>query len=251
MYNLLLSGGSATVDIVALLFIIIFALWGMLRGFTKTFFALFGTFLALMFSVLLAPSVANFMQSKFNSVTSLGGSISGFLNNVLGKDVMNATLSEITEGVLNKAGVSGFIISIILSFKGDSSVSQNTKVSDIIGPTFAYYVVIIIAVVALFIIFKIIFFIVSEIIKKSYKNKTIKKFDRTLGCALGLINGIINLEFIIMVISILPIPFFQGIYADIQAGGFAKLIENINLFGLIMNSISVNSIIDFVKIIIA
>ena len=206
--------------------------------------------MALIFSVLLAPSVANFMQSKFNSVTAMGGSISGFLNNVLGKEVMNATLSDITEGVLSKAGVSGFIISIILSFKGDSSIPQDTKVCDIIGPTFAYYVVIIIAVIALFIIFKIIFFIISEIIKKSYENKTIKRFDRTLGCALGLVNGIINLEFIIMVISILPIPFFQGIYADIQSGGFTKLIESTNLFGLIVNSISVNSIIDLVKSII-
>lgn len=250
MKTLILSGGSATIDVIALAFVLIFALWGLFRGFTKTFFSLFGTILALLFAVLLAPSVASFLQEEFGLVTKLGITISDSMKQFFGEDIMNATLMQVTEGLLKDVGVAGFIISIILSFKKDSSFPQDTKISEIIGPTFAYYLLTIIAVIVLFIIFKIIFFFVGEIIKKSYENKTIARFDRTLGCALGLINGIINLELIIMVISMIPTPWFQGIYADIQASGFARIIESINLYGILMRSISVDKIISSVKLII-
>ena len=68
-----------------------------------------------------------------------------------------------------------------------------------------------------------------------------------MGFALGLINGIVNLEILIMVIKIIPIALFQDIYLAIQASTIASFIENINLFGLLLGSISIPDISTFIK----
>ena len=73
---LLTTNLSATVDIVALIFVGVFALWGLIRGFTKTFFSAFGTMLSLLFAVLLCSTVANFLQEKFALVTTISESVS-------------------------------------------------------------------------------------------------------------------------------------------------------------------------------
>lgn len=250
MLNLLTSGLSATVDIIALVFVLCFALWGLIQGFTKTFFSAFGTIIALLIAVILAPLVAKFLQDKFYLITTTSGGISGALSGVFGEELMNASLSDVSDAYLREAGVGGFILSIILSFKGDATIPADTTLNKIICPTFAYYLVMILAVVILFIILKIIFFVISDIVKKSYEDKAVARFDRGLGCLLGLFNGIINFELIIMFISIIPLGFCQDVYMAVQTSIFANFLEDINLYGLIINAISSTNLLQVVKSVI-
>ncbi len=242
---LLTTNLSATVDIVALIFVGVFALWGLIRGFTKTFFSAFGTMLSLLFAVLLCSTVANFLQEKFALVTTISESVSVSLSDAFGAELMNATLRDVSAGYLENAGLNGLLVELVLSMQ--TELPLDTTLNMIICPTVSYYIVLIISVIALFIIFKIIFFLIGEIVKKLYKNRTIATFDKFFGFALGLLHGIISLELLIMAISVIPIPILQDVYSAIQVSTFANFIEDINLFNLIINAVIKSDVFNFVK----
>ena len=251
MQNLLLAtSGGAIVDIIALVFIALFTIRGFVKGFAKTFVSVFGTMLSLLFAVLLCSTVAKFLESEFSFVTTVAGKLGGSLDKIFGADLMNSTLKDASENALNDAGVGGWLIAIILAFKSDTSIPMTTPLRDLIAPTFAYYIVIIISVILLFILFKIILFLIGELVKKLYAIKLIEKTDRVLGLLSGFVSGVVHLEFLIMIISFIPLSFMQNVYGHIQASTIASFIENINLFSRIMSAISINDVVNLVKTII-
>lgn len=244
MQLLLTSNLCTTIDIVALILIVAYALYGAIRGFAKTFFSVFGTIIGLSIAILIAPSVVAFLQSKYGFVDSMSNNFSGVAESVIGKDLASLPLSLATSE--NLKGIAGFIANIVLSLKNNSNVSPDATIGQAVASIFGYYVLLVICVILLFIILKVIFFIISEIVKKAYANKFIASFDRTLGFALGIINGIFNIEIILMVISILPIPILQQITASISGTTLTKFIQNINLYQIIMINIVNNNIIDVI-----
>ncbi len=245
MTNILSSSLCATIDIIALIFILVFALHGAIKGFTKTFFSLFGTFIGLLLAVLLAPSVVKFMQSKHGLISSFANELDGVVTNLFGKNVLSIKISDANKATLTSAGLGGYIASIILSLK-TGSYSPDATVGDALCPTFAYYIVLILSVVVLFILFKLIFAVLCSLVKDAYKNKKVEKFDKTLGFFLGIVHGIIIFELVIMIISIIPLNFFQNIYANIQISTIAKFIADINMFNLIITAISQNNVINII-----
>lgn len=247
MTNLLLANLSATIDIIALALILLLALFGLIQGFIKTFFSLFGTTIALFIAIYLSPTIINFLQNNLNCVSDLANNISGTVSNIFGKELMQTKLSEATALNLYSAGIGGVLVNIILSVKDVSTVSKNATVSDVICPTFAYYIWLIISVVILFIMLKIIFRIISKIVKKAYKSKSVARVDRFLGFALGVFYAIIVAELIILIISVLPFDFMQDIYVGIKDSTVASFLENINILGLITNKLIDANIIDVVS----
>ncbi len=247
MENLLLISSGAIVDIVALIFLLGFTILGFVRGFAKSFVSLFGTLLSFIFAILLSPAVSRFLESQFSLVGSISTSLESTLGKLFGEGIMNTTLGEATESSLGDAGLAGWIISIVLVFKKDVEIPTGVTLNQLLCPTIAYYVVIIIAVVIIFILFKTLFFLLSVLIKKLYVVKFIKVSDRFLGLILGVISGIMYLDGIILIISIIPLGFVQDLYAHILSSGFTMFIHNINLFGRIMNAVSINDVVAFVK----
>lgn len=250
MNYLLLSVDSAVIDIVALLFIALFALFGFLKGFTKTFISVFGTIASIIIAVLLAPALAELLQNSFSVVNTLTGSVAEALGNLFGEQVMNMPLSQATEQSLSQTGLAGFIIKIVLQVKDQGAIPLDTTLNQIICPTFAYYIVLIISAVAVFILTKIVFLIIRKLVKLAYACEIVRNVDRLLGLFLGIINGIFNLELIILAISIIPLAFFQDIYAGIQLSIFANFIEDINLYAMLLDVISGPNVIGAIENII-
>ena len=246
MFNILFSSISATIDIIALIFILFFAIYGAIKGFTKTFFSLFGTFIGLLLAVLLSPAVAKFMQSEHGVVNSLSNELSGVVSNLFGENIMSIKISEVSSGSSKLTGLSGYVVSTILSMQ-TNAFPPETTVGEVLCPVFAYYIVLILSVVVLFIIFKLIFAVVCAIIKDAHKFISVARFDKTLGFFSGIIHGIISLELLIMIISIIPLPFIQNIYLNIQHTVITKFLEDINLFELIIRGISQSNVIETIK----
>ncbi len=251
MNNLLALSTGAIADIVALALVLIFAIVGLKQGFAKSFISTFGTLIALVLASLLCNSFATFLQNKFGLVETIGNALPGTLSNIFGEDVMNVTLAQATENKLSEAGVASWIINIVISMQNNTSIPTDTTLNQILCPTIAYYVVIVIAFVLLLIIFKILLWLLGKIIIKMYTIKAIKITDCTLGFVFGLIKGILIAELIIMVISILPIGFFQTLTLEMQSAPICTFLNNINLYSLILNSITNNgSLTDIVSNII-
>lgn len=246
MLNLLASNGSAIVNVAALVFVLGFALYGLIRGFAKTFISMFGTLLAILFAILLCSTVANFLESKFSFVSSLANSLTGTVSNIFGDKAMEIPLKYATKETMQSAGVNGLLINLVLSIKANGTYPPNTTLGQALCPTFAYYIILIISAIGLFIVFKLIFIVIGNIIRKSYEIKIVEKIDRTLGFILGLISGIIYFETIVMLIGAIPLNATQNLYVLIESSTIAHAICAINPYDSIFSLISINNISNFV-----
>lgn len=247
MYQLLLISTGATVDIFALVFLFGFALRGLFKGFAKSFVSLFGTIISLLLAILLCSTVARFLENEFSLVSTISDSLTSTLNKLFGESVMNTTLEQATEESLGNAGVGSWLIAIVLSFKDEINIPSDVTLSQLLCPTFSYYLVIVIAIIILFVLFKILLFLIGEIVKKMYTISLVRHVDRILGFALGLFSGIIYIELIITTMSVVPIKFIQDAYAFITSSGIVNFINKLNLFNVIMNAVSINTVVEFVK----
>ena len=247
MYNLLASWGGATINAIALAVIIGSALIGYSKGFVKTFLAVFGSIIALLLSVLLAPSVAKFMQAEHNMVSNMANDMAGLLTRIFGDAVMNTTLEQATNESLSDLGLGANLIRIILSSRDDPGIPLDTTLNQIICPTFAYYVVMVLAVIVLFILFKIIFFITADIISNMHKFKLVASFDKGFGALLGFIRGVVLIEIFIMICGIIPIGFMQTFYSTLTRSAITGLIEKLSLFNAILRWISKGSVLALIK----
>ncbi len=246
MNNLLAVNVGAITDVVALMLLLAFALIGLAKGFVKSFFSIFGTIIALLLAIILAPSVASFLERSTSIATAISGGLETFIKNIVGEEVINLTLLEASENALEKAGVGGWIISLILSFKGLEGLPLDVTVGQLICPTFAYYIVVVLSVVLLFIILKVIMFLVGQIVKDMYKIKLVEKTDKWLGFLIGLINGIVTINFVMLILSIIPISWLQDFYVSISTSNVLKFISTINVYGYLLNFISTKGLSRFI-----
>ena len=247
MNNLLAVNLPVIVDVVAIIFVAAFIIYGYAKGFVKQFVSAFGTIFSLLFAVILCASVAKFLQTRFGLVGSISAGLDGVLTNIVGADVMDITLGQAGRDYLAQQGMAAWMIDLVMLFVSDGSLPIDTTLRQVIGPTFAYYLLIILSAVGLFIIFKLLFFLLGKIIKKLHSIKLIAVIDNGLGCLLGLFSGIIYLELIIMVISIIPIQAVQDVYMAIQSSIFASFIAKINLYNVVLNAISSTNVVGYVK----
>ena len=251
MINMLLANYGAIINVVALVFMFGFALLGLSKGFVKTLISTFGTIFSLLFAVLLCSTVSDVLENKFSLVSSLSEKISNVLLNLLGEEVMETPLSLANDSTFGVAGIGGFLLSIVHSIRTDASLPPTATLNDVLAPTFSYYVVIAISIVITFILFKIALFLIGEIVKRHlYEVNIIRRTDRTLGFFLGLISGVVYLEFIILIISILPFGFFQNLYVQIHASTVGGIIESINLYSKLTSTISIGNVISHIKALI-
>ena len=249
MQFLLLSAesSSAIIDILALLLLAGFALWGFIRGFAKTFVSIFGTIISLLLAVLLAGSVASFLEGEFGFATSIADGIEDVVGGIFGEKLMNTTLENATSEMFADAGLGGLILTLVLAFKSDLSIPTDITLSELFCPTISYYVVVLISVVVLFILFKILLFLIGELVQKMHNISIVKHTDKILGLILGFISGITHAQLIFLTISIIPIDFIQQLNVLIQQSAVANFIESINIYSRIMSAISIEDVIMFVK----
>lgn len=237
--NLLLSlTNGSVIDLVAICLIAITAFIGLYRGFAKTFISTFGSIVSLVLAILLCSSVAGFLQSKFGVISAISDRLSGILTGIFGETLMDTTLQQATDGSLAEAGVAGWIANIILSIKGSGNVDMNVTLNQIICPVFGYYITAILAVLILFILFKILLFLLGEFVKKLSEIKVVGAVDRILGLMLGIVKGVIFIQSLILMINVIPVSVVQEISLQIENTVFVKLINDINIFGILINAVS-------------
>ena len=243
MNLLLFSWGGAIVDFVALSLIILITVMSAKQGFIKTFLSTFGWIISLILAVLLCGVVARFVESKFGYISSVSRWLEGLTVKIFGNDLMNTTLSEATEGGMD-GNLADWIVKLVLSAKS-SSISQDVTINQIICPTIAYYIVSVIALIALFILFKIVFYIIADISK--FKQRTVAgKLNGFLGGMLGFVKGIIILDFIIIIVNAIPFSFVQSIAAQISNSYITNAFSKVNVISLMFNSLTHSGILDYI-----
>ena len=242
---------SALIDAIALTIIIVFSFLGAKNGFVKTFFTAFGSLISLLLAVLLCKSVANFLEYKYQFITSVSKWLNGILTKAFGDSIMNTTLGQANAGSLASGGLTSWLITIVLSVKANGSIPTDVTLNQIICPVFAYYVVCGIAILGLYIIFRIIFYILGETVKNMHSIKVVAFVDVNLGWLLGILRALIIIQFALIIISIIPLGFVQDIYSYTLTSIVGQAASKINVFTIILNSLAkldvINVISNFLK----
>lgn len=227
---------NAIIDSVVLVLLLIFVVVGIVRGFVKSFISSFGTIISIVLAVALASSTADFLQNVFGLTTKISNGISGILSRIFGQELMETTLEQATESSLQSFNVAKWIVSIILSAKSEG-LPPETTLNSVISPVLAYYVVLIISAVALFILIKIILFLLGDLFRNLKEIKIIGITDRVLGGVLGLFEGILVVDFIILIIGIIPVPALKDLSLMIESAPFTAFLGRINVLNLIISSV--------------
>lgn len=246
-YLLLNSTASAIIDVVALAILVIFAISGLTKGFVKTFVSVFGTIISLLLAVLLCSQCANFLQNQFGFITTVTEKVSNVVNSVFGEELANTTLNNAIESSLSESGLSSWLIKIILEAKNDGTIPMDTTLNQIISPALAYYTVCGISIVLLFVVFKILLFILGDMTKKLSALSLVGAVNKALGLLLGFVRGVIIIQFAVIIINALPIGFVQQLSLVAQNSKIVGFICNINIFDIIIKSISHLDILSFIK----
>ncbi|MBR2384084.1 MAG: hypothetical protein IKA99_00575, partial [Clostridia bacterium] len=161
-YNLLSSTiYGAIITIISFGIIALFIFFGVKRGFTKTFIKDFGALFSLIFALLLCSTVVNFLERTYSSVKSFSMSISGLMDNMFGKEVMDLHAGNVNS--TNLQGIlSSWLINTIINLIGANNNIENVPLREVVSPVFSYYIISFIVIIVLFILFRIIFYIIGK-----------------------------------------------------------------------------------------
>ncbi len=191
MLNLLLKDFSAIINNIALIYLLISALKGLAKGFAKTIFSILKKSVALGIAIVLSPTVINYMQDNYNTVSILTKTIFVPINNLFGKELMQTSLSDINAYKLISAGISGELLNI-LSLAKTSSLSQKSKsVGEIISMFTAYHIHLAIITAIIFILTIVAIHIIIKVVNNPRTYGPVFVVDKLLGLVLGLFCGII------------------------------------------------------------
>ena len=249
-FLLLAMSGSAIVDIVALALILGFAIYGATKGLINTLIKTFGTIIAVVLAVLFCGKFAVFLEDKVGIITFFSEKVSGITEKIFGAEVVNMTLAEVesAEHLLSSSGnkLSLFIINIILKIKGEG-VSESLTVNEVLAPTFAYYISIVITGVALFILFKIALFFIGRLITKLHRFKPLGALDKILGLLFGIIEGVVWIQIAASIVAVIPLGFIQTLNEYIVGSTLVNLINKFNILGLLLGAFNGTKVVEVVK----
>lgn len=241
------SSSSAIIDVVALSLLVVFAVLGLKNGFIKTFVKVFGTIISLLIAVMLCSKCANFLENQFGLISKITEKVSGVVSNIFGDEIVNMTLGHAQDAELSELGLSGWLIKIVMQAKTDGTIPLDTTLNQIISPVLSYYIACGISVIFLFILLKIILFIIGDLTEKLGAIYVVGALNKALGFILGLIRGVVMIQFAVIIIKIIPLGFIQSLYVELNNSVVVGFIDKINLFDIIINSFAKLDILSFIK----
>lgn len=216
--------------------ILVFAVIGLVRGFSKTFLSTFGSLIALICAALLCSATVTTLEKSFGAVSFFTEKSAGAISGIFGDDVLNATVAQVNSGSV--ANLPAWITNIIKNLFNTEAIESTATLREVIAPIFGYYITLIISFVVLFILFKIVLFLVGRLLNKITKAKIVGRIDRILGFLLGILKGIVVVQLLIAIINIIPIAFFQNLSLEIEKSQFCVILNKFNIINLIINSLT-------------
>ncbi len=192
------------IDIVFIILIVLFGLWGLKQGFLASIISLVGIALSIVLAVWLAPPFTSFIDGLFNNAISnmfsdaMNGVVSGFGN-------LDYTLTQATSAGDLIAGfeVNGILKSLLDIMLGNEILVEGTNVLSWFSVKLGGLLTTLCGAVLLFLLIRIALALLSKLFDKITENRAINGLDRVLGFLFGAIKGLIFVAVIIAILNIL------------------------------------------------
>ena len=192
------------IDIVFIVLIVLFALWGLKQGFLASLISLVGIALSIVLDVWLAPPFSNFIDNLFNgSISSMfadlmNGVVSGFGN-------LDYTLTTATEAstLIDSFDVNGVLKSLMDIMLGSEILAEGTNVLAWFSIKLGGLLTTLCGAVLLFLLIRIALALLAKLFDKITENRAINGLDRVLGFFFGAVKGLLFVAVVIAILNIL------------------------------------------------
>ncbi len=192
------------IDIVFIVLIVLFALWGLKQGFLASLVSLVGIALSIVLAVWLAPPFSSFIDNLFDgSISSMfadlmNGVVSGF--GELNYEVQTATTAST---LIDTFDVNGILKSLLDIMLGSEVLAEGTNVLAWFSLKLGGLLTTLCGAVLLFLLIRIVLALLSKLFDKITENRAINGLDRVLGFFFGAVKGLIFVAVVIAILNIL------------------------------------------------
>ena len=192
------------IDLVLIVLIVLFALWGLKQGFLASLVSLVGIALSIVLAVWLAPPFSSFIDNLFDgSISSMfadlmNGVVSGF--GELNYEVQTATTAST---LIDTFDVNGILKSLLDIMLGSEVLAEGTNVLAWFSLKLGGLLTTLCGAVLLFLLIRIVLALLSKLFDKITENRAINGLDRVLGFFFGAVKGLIFVAVVIAILNIL------------------------------------------------
>ncbi len=231
-------------DLGIVLFIAIFIIIGVKRGFMTSIISNFSVSLNLILSFFLYKPIQSLYLKWFGGsiASSYAGNLietsSNFAVNLI--SIPSGELKGFVKATLDAGEINGvprvfynlFLNNSSLYSKLHDSGLESRTLADILGDTRATFLTTIIAFVTSFILLYIIIFLFTILVKKLRENGFVKTVDNTLGALYGLFQAFITLVIICLILNLMsPFAFMESVETYINGSLIGRFIyDPLNYF---------------------
>ena len=230
------------IDIIIISLILLFVLFGLIKGFTKSVLSLFSWLVCFGLSIALAKPFARLLENWFGFGSFLGTKFvesSTCLPTISGEMIGSDIISYITSTEQSLIG------SLFKKFIDPSTYYTTSTLNSTLSSNVGSLLLLLVAGVILFIVIKLLVLIIGKIIEKvQSKSKSLRSIDRILGGGLGFVK--VSLIICILLIicyvlgSIIPQDWLNtskvlNFYYKVSITLFDNTISKIDIHSLIAN----------------
>ena len=228
------------VDLVCLGLILVFVVFGLIRGFFKRVFKIAVTIGALLIAYFFCDNLLNLLESQFGLLTKLTDKIIGLDLFKIPSEVIQGNLSESIIAAVESMGLPEFIAEAALNSAASLESSIGNSIEGVtlhISTILSRYILIGASFVALLIVSKLILSIIAAILTKIIELPVISSIDKLLGAIMGLIKGFLVVTVLVYLVSVIPGGIFDDLRQLLSTATFGKFLQENNLFELIISAV--------------
>lgn len=198
-------------DIVFMLALVVFSLFGAKKGLIKTFFGFVSTVVAIIFAFLFASLALDWTNGLFGLEKIICDGIGNALSKIeiLSIDVSAEGLSAALEGI----SLPMFLKEAIVEEVAVEGVAAGTTLGMIVGKTVGEFLTLLVCGVLVFFLMKLLMKLFEGIFNKLVDNWDLTRAINTLlGALIGLIKGVLIVSLIIAGLSLIPMEWMTEFF---------------------------------------
>ena len=233
----LLSNGALIADLLIILLLAVFLLLGIIKGFASIFVSFIAKIIIAIISIMLGGVIVRLLENSFSIVTNLGNSMAEPLTGFFGADMMNLTLESFRNGEYSvvSGGIAALFLGVIVNNLIGESVSATLTLGAIVPKTLAYYIILIISAIVLYIIFRIILSLFKKFLTSLTQKITVVRWvDKLLGAVLYSIVGYLVVCFVVYLLEFIPLEFMTSVMDSVKTSSIGSIVYNNNLVAVLL-----------------